>query len=66
LNMVNQKHRQSQLMPLSQGLISIYWCWIIIPFACQDLASRIESSQITHFFCVFSGTKTLSHGEAKK
>ena len=63
--MVNQKHRYRRLILLSQGLISIKWCCSIMPFACQDLATHIRSSQITRFFCVFSGTKTLSHGESK-
>ena len=63
--MVNQKNRYSQLRPLSQVFIYIQWCFKIAPFACQDLASRIKSSQITHFFCIFSGTKTLSHGQSK-
>jgi hypothetical protein len=35
-------------------------------FACQDLASCMNISQITFFFCVFSGKKTLAHGETQK
>jgi hypothetical protein len=34
-------------------------------FACQDLASSIKISQITSFSCVFSGKKTLAHGESE-
>jgi hypothetical protein len=42
-----------KLMPVSQGLICIYWCGSITCFSCQDLASRINISQITYFSCVF-------------
>jgi hypothetical protein len=38
---------------------------IITFIACQDLASRMNISQITFFFCVFSGKKTLTHGGKK-
>jgi hypothetical protein len=36
-----------------------------MPFACQDLASRITISQISYFSHVFSGKETLAHGESK-
>jgi hypothetical protein len=36
-----------------------------MPFACQDLASHIKISQIIYFSHVFSGKKTLAHGESK-
>jgi hypothetical protein len=34
-------------------------------FAGQDWASHIKISQIAYFSCVFSGKKTLAHGETK-
>jgi hypothetical protein len=37
----------------------------IMPCACQDVASRVKISQITYFSLVFSGKKTLSHGESE-
>jgi hypothetical protein len=37
-----------------------------MPFACQDWSSCIKISQITFFSRVFSGKKTLEHGESKK
>jgi hypothetical protein len=37
-----------------------------MPFACQDWSSCIKISQITFFSRVFSGKKTLAHGESKK
>jgi hypothetical protein len=63
--MVNQKNGYIQLMHVRQGLIFIYWCGSITCFAGQDLASRMNMSQITFFFCLFSGKKTLAHGERK-
>jgi hypothetical protein len=63
--MVKQKHQYVQLIPVGQGLIFTYWWGSITPFVCQDLASRIKFSQFSHFCCVFSGKKTLTHGETK-
>jgi hypothetical protein len=37
-----------------------------MPFACPDWALRIKISQIPYLSCVFSGKKTLAHGESKK
>ena len=62
---MNQKHRYGQFMPVSQGLIWIYWFGNIMHFACQDWSSCIKISQITFFSCVFSGKETLAHGESK-
>jgi hypothetical protein len=64
-HMVNQQHRYGKLMNHSQVLICIKWCGSIMPFACQDLASRIKISQMIYFSHVFSGKKTLAHGESK-
>jgi hypothetical protein len=52
-------------MPLSQGLLFMLWWGSITRFACQDLASRIKTSQFTHFFCIFLGKKTLAQDETK-
>jgi hypothetical protein len=64
--MVNQKNRYGQLIAVSQCSFWIKWCGIMTCFACQDLASCMNISQITFFFCVFSGKKTLAHGETQK
>jgi hypothetical protein len=50
-------------MYVSQGLIFIQLYGSIACFAGQDLASRMNMSKITFFFCLFSGKKTVSHGE---
>jgi hypothetical protein len=54
-----------QLMPLSQGLLLILWWGSITHFACQDFASRIKTSQFTHFFCVFLGKRPLHRMKQK-
>ena len=66
MHMVKKKHRQGQMIAVSQCSSLIQWCGIITCFACQDLASHMNISQITFFFCIFSGKKTLAHGETKK